>query len=489
MTETSQDTLTAGAPELCRVSVIGGNTQADLALPATIPIVAMIDQIVTLIDSRTPDFTELDDAPIPTRHWTLARIGQDPIGQEATLAEAGVLDGELLVLRPAGSAHVPALFDDVIDAVARLTVNSFRGWTATASRWAAVAVAVAGTPAAVVLLVLAKDRGHGVAAGGIAVGAGVAALVAASIMARAYAQAMVATVLTLCALLLLGPGAALFVPARFGSAHALLACAVDLVVVVLAYRLTGVGATVTAATITMTLLGGSAAAMMVLWHHPPAKVGAGMLVIALTVFSGAARLAAAVARLPVPPVPTAGGRIDPADHEPRPTIEGIGAVGATVVAQAAGLAGRARAANEYQSGIVIGTTVAIVLGALAAADSVAAQRWPGVVLAIAAGLVLCVRGRAFADLIQTATLLAGGATTLAGVVIGMGLHQGDALIPAAAGMLVLVGAALAIGVASATVDPSPVLRRVGELAEYLLIIVIVPLALWTMDLYSLARSI
>ncbi len=471
------------------MSVIGGNTQADLALPATVPIVAMIDEVVALIDARTPDLTELDDAPIPTRHWTLARVGQDPIEPEATLAEAGVLDGELLILRPAGSAHVPALFDDVIDAVARLTMNTFRGWTAAASRWAAAMIAVAGTPAAMVLLVIAKDRGHGVAAGGIAVGAGAAALVAASIVARAYTQAMVATVLTLCALVLLGPGVALFVPTRFGSPHLLLACAVSLVVAVLAYRLTGVGATLAAAAITVTVLGGAGAAMIVLWHHPLAKVGAGVLVIALTVFSGAARLAAAAARLPVPPVPTAGGRIDPADHEPRPTIEGIGAVGATVVAQAAGLADRARAANEYQSGIVIGTTIGVVLGALAAADSADAQHWPGVALAIAAGLVLCVRGRAFADLIQTATLLAGGALTLSGVVIGMGLHQGDALVPTATVLLVLVGIALAAGAAGASVDPSPVLRRAGELAEYLLIIAIVPLALWTMDLYSLARSI
>ncbi|MGF6881229.1 type VII secretion integral membrane protein EccD [Nocardia sp. GAS34] len=489
MIDTAHDHWVGGAPELSRVSVVGGNTQVDLALPTTVPIVAMIDDVAALIEGRTPDPVERDDAPIPTRHWTLARIGQEPIEPEATLTEAGVRDGELLVLRAIGSGSAPALFDDVIDAVARLTETTFRAWTADAARRTAAIAAVLGTPAALVLLVLAKDAGHPRSAGGVAVGAGLAALVAAVIVARTRARAMPVPVLMWCALVLIGPGAALFVPTRFGSAHMLLACAVALVVTVLAYRLTGAGATLTAAATTVTVFGGVAAVMAVLWHHPAGKVGAGMLPVALVVLSVAARLAAAASRLPVPPVPTAGGRIDPADHEPRPTIEGIGAVGATALAQAAGLADRARVANELHSGIVIGTTVIASASALVAADSGATQRWSGVMLAVVAGLVLCLRGRAFADLAQTAALVTGGGITLCGVAIGTGLRSDAALVPAAIALLVLVGGALVVGSTAGSADPSPVLRRAGELAEYLLIATITPLALWAMDLYAVARSV
>lgn len=487
--ESAQEHPVGGPPELSRVSVVGGNTQVDLALPATVPIVAMIDDVAALIEARNPDLTERDDAPIPTRHWTLARIGKDPIDPEATLAESGVRDGELLVLRPVGPGSVPILFDDVIDAVARLTEKTFRSWTAASARWAAAVAVILGAPAALLLLVIAKDHGQGAAAGGVGIGAGVVALVAAVIVARTSAQPLVVTVLTLAALILIGPGGALFVPTAVGGPHILLACAVTLVVAVLAYRLTGVGATLAAAAVTVTVFGGVTAAIAVLWHCPVGEIGAGAVPVALVALSVAARASAALSRLPVPPVPTAGGRIDPADHEPRPTIEGIGAVGVAAVAQAAGLADRARVANEFHSGIIVGTTVVATLGALTSADSVGAQHWPGVALAIAVGLVLCLRGRAFTDLVQTATLVVGGGVTLFGLTIGLGLQGNEALVPAAVVLLVLVGGALVAGVASDSADPSPVARRAGELAEYVLIVAIAPLALWAMDLYSLARAV
>ncbi|MFD9804853.1 EsaB/YukD family protein, partial [Streptomyces sp. NPDC059071] len=40
----------AAEPELCRVSVIGGNTQLDVGLPANVPIAAFIGDLVRLIE-------------------------------------------------------------------------------------------------------------------------------------------------------------------------------------------------------------------------------------------------------------------------------------------------------------------------------------------------------------------------------------------------------------------------------------------------------
>ncbi|WP_216893728.1 type VII secretion integral membrane protein EccD [Nocardia alni] len=490
MTESTQEKPTAGVPELCRVSIIGGNTQVDLSLPARVPIIAMIDDIAGLISSHTPAYADDEQAPAVSRHLTLARIGRPPIAPESTLAEARIRDGHLLMLCDVGARATPALFDDVIDAVARLTESTFRGWSAVAARWVAVAAALLGTPGAVLLLVLAKNHGNAVAAGAIAVGTGLTALVTAAIVARKYPQPMIAAVLSLCAVLLLGPGVALFLPTRFGSPHTLLACAICLLLAPLAYRLTGVGATMIAAVMTIAVFGAAAAAATVLWHHPLDKIGAAVLAVALTAISASARLAAAVSRLPVPPVPTAGGRVDPADHEPRPTLQGIGAVGATALPSAAGLAERVRVANEYQSGILIGTTAAAALGAMAAANCWSAQpHWQGVLLAAVAGLVLCLRARAFADLTQAATLIMGGILTLAVLAAGLGIGHPGALLPCAGALLTLVALILAVGAGGQGMDPSPVLRRAGELAEYALIIAIVPLVLWTMDLYALARSI
>ena len=51
-------------PELCRVSVIGGDTQLDIGLPATVPIAGFIGDLVALIRSRDPRLPDGDED-----HW------------------------------------------------------------------------------------------------------------------------------------------------------------------------------------------------------------------------------------------------------------------------------------------------------------------------------------------------------------------------------------------------------------------------------------
>ncbi|MGO4615835.1 type VII secretion integral membrane protein EccD [Nocardia sp. 2YAB30] len=477
----------ADEPELCRVSVIGGNTQLDMGLPTSVPVGVFIGEVAALIESRNPDLTEPEEgAPVLSRHWTLARLGREPIPSDSTLTEAEVFDGELLVLRSVRSKEVPALFDDVIDAVARLTESSFRGWNDGAARWAGLVVALVASVQALVLLVLSAPL---LGSGAVAVTGGVVAFAAAVITARRYAMIAVATVLSLCAVVLLGPGVGLLVPGEIGSPHALLACAVTLVVAAAAYRMTGVGATLCAAVATTVVFGGVAAGLIMAFDLDGTKVAAGVLVAAVTFITPAAQLAGSAAKLPVPPVPTAGGAIDPADHEPRPTIEGFGAIGATALPSAAGLAERARVANQYQSGMIIGATLAAVAGAVVAADPLDSPRWQGVALAVVAGLVLCLRGRFYADITQAGTLIGGGSLTLIAVATGLGLGSRSAVIPAAGALLVVAAVAAFIGVAGKSTDLSPVTRRAGELLEYGLIIAMIPLVVWIMDLYSVARNI
>lgn len=481
--------LTAGEPELCRVSIIGDNTQIDVGLPTTVPIAEFITDVVTLIDSRNPDLTEREDAPIETRHWTLARLGHEAIPPDSTLAEARVFDGELLVLRSVGAKTVPVLFDDVIDAVARLTQSSFRGWTAATARWAGLSVAMIAVPVAIVLLALSKDGRGGMVPGAVATATGVVAFVAAMIVARIFALAAVSTALSLYALLLLSSGVALLVPGAPGSPHALLGCAVLLVTAALGHRISRTGAMMFAAAVTVALFGGAAAAVMMTTHNPPGKVADGVAVAALIAISAAARLAVLASRLPVPPVPTAGGAIDPADHEPRPTIEGVGAIGATALASAMGLTERARAATEYQSGMLIGTTVAAVAAAVVTADAPSSHHWQGVALALVVAGILCLRGRAYADLVQAGTLVGGGCAAFLGTLIGLGLGDSSELVTAAAILLAMAAIAVGVGVAGPSIDMSPVTRRAGEIAEYVLIVAVIPLVLWSLDLYSAARNL
>lgn len=455
------------------------------------PIATFIGDLVTLIESRNPDPVESEDgaAPLRTEHWTLARLGRDAIAPSRTLTEAEVYDGELLVLRSVTAKESPALFDDVIDAVSRLTADDFRGWSANSARWTGLIAATVATVLALLLFAAGRANGDGLFTAFLASGAGLLAGLAAAIAARKYTDELTAVWLSLCSLLLCFGGGALFVPGDLGSPQLLLGFSVLLVAAVVLYRATGTGATLCASAVTLAVFGGGAAAVRMIWDPALLKISAGLLVIGITLISAVPRLAAVLARLPVPPVPTAGGAIDPADHEPRPTIEGIGAIGATALPSAAGLGQRAKAANQYQTGMLFGCAVAAVLGALGTADPFGAPRWQGLALAVIGAVILSLRGRAFADLAQATILISGGALIVIGLLTGLALGDADQLA-LSGGLLLACGVAVvAFGVIGPHIEITPVTRRAGEIFEYLLICSVIPLVLWIMGVYSMARNL
>lgn len=455
------------------------------------PIAAFIGDLVTLIESRNPDIVESEDGSTPLRaeHWTLARLGQEAIPPNRSLTEAEVFDGDLLVLRSVGAKESPALFDDVIDAVSRLTADDFRGWSPAAARWTGLITAVAAVVLALALLTMERGRSTGLAAPFLVTGVAVAVGVAAAIAARKYADELTATWLSLCAVLLFFGGGALFVPGELGSPHLLLGFSVTIVAAAALYRATATGAVLCAAGVTIALFGGIAALVRMVWDPDLPKIAGAMLIVAITLISAVPRVAAMLARLPVPPVPTAGAAIDPADHEPRPTIEGIGAIGATALPSATGLGLRARAANQYQTGMIAGCAVVAVVGALGVADPFGTVRWQGITLAVIAAIILCLRGRSFADLAQAGALIVGGAAIAAGLVTGLALGDHELLLLGGTLLLAFAAAVVAFGVIGPHLEITPVTRRIGEIFEYLLIIALIPLVLWVMGVYAMARNL
>src|SRR5262249_26588097 len=72
--------------------------------------------------------------------WVLSRHdGKTPLLPDTTLREAGVSEGELLRLSSERALSAPTLYDDVVDAAARLNKAGYPGWDATAARWMAFA--------------------------------------------------------------------------------------------------------------------------------------------------------------------------------------------------------------------------------------------------------------------------------------------------------------------------------------------------------------
>jgi type VII secretion integral membrane protein EccD len=102
-----------------RVTVVSGTRKVDLALPSALPVADIVPQVLRYC------LADGDDQR-PTA-WTLARLGGLPLSLNQTLAESGVLDGEVLELREEGASVRPALVEDVRDALED-SVDAAGGW-------------------------------------------------------------------------------------------------------------------------------------------------------------------------------------------------------------------------------------------------------------------------------------------------------------------------------------------------------------------------
>ncbi len=92
-----------------RVTVVTGERTIDLALPSALPLSDVLPQVMRF---AAPEHQ--DGAPTS---WTLARLGAASLPLTQSLAEAGVLDGDVLELRGQQEDVRPALVEDVRDAV------------------------------------------------------------------------------------------------------------------------------------------------------------------------------------------------------------------------------------------------------------------------------------------------------------------------------------------------------------------------------------
>nr|WP_246598138.1 hypothetical protein [Nocardia tengchongensis] len=88
-------------------------------------------------------------------------------------------------------------------------------------------------------------------------------------------------------------------------------------------------------------------------------------------------------------------------------------------------------------------------------------------------IILCLRGRSFADLTQAATLIGSGCVTFIGLAVLLALAD-DGMPLLSAGLLLLFAVgAIGFGVIGPHVEVTPVTRRFNEIFEYGLIVSIV----------------
>jgi type VII secretion integral membrane protein EccD len=461
--------VATGTTVFSRVTVVAPRTRIDVALPADVSVADLLPMLLEMAKETTPDGG--------ARHggWCLAKLGDSALDPSRTLASLSVVDGEMLQLRRRSETPPPPLYDDVVDAIAESSPDSYRPWTKqTANRIGYVAAAIAFVVAA--LTVLMAGPLFGGSHLGAAIAGGAAAVVAVAlgaIIARSY-QANTAGVLIAAAggLPMAFVSGLYIVPGDTGRASLLLACALVLIMSAAAIMLIGAGVTTFVAAGTAAALGLVAFTVATLVAHPAAGIAAGTVAVALAALSILPRLTIQLARLPLPNVP--GSAEDLREDAGFPDYRSIER--------------RAGLAHEYMTGMIIGCGLATAVGAVIAAG--AHNVW-GVSLAVVSTLVLLLRGRTYANGSQAIALLATGMLSAAGILIGWLFDAGpnDRLMYVF-GALVLIGAAaLVLGVIFPDQRFSPPLRRTVEIFEAICIAVVLPIALAVMGLYGTLRHL
>lgn len=475
-------TITA-QPELLRISILGAETQVDVALPAQAPIIALMPDLLALLRIPPPPVDEADRVGELPR-WTLGRIGQTPLAADSSLAAADVHDGELLLICPDRPTAAGAVIDDVVDGLAHLTGTRQPAWTPADARRLGRAVCLAAALVAAIAGRLAGDQQPLLIA---AVGGGTAVLLlaAAVLNNRLAGDPANSTTLSSAAFIFaLLAGSVVPQPNSPGPALAA-AGACGMAAVVIAHRCTGLAHCLHAALATVAALVGIAGLTTMglsgdLRAAAAVTAAAGVYTVLL-----AARIAIAAGRLPLPPVPNTPPPVPVVDTDEG--IEGLEATRLDAIADLAlvdldDLERRTRAASGYLTGIVVGaaatTAVAVLLVAIGFAGARSSLLFCGAV-----AVALLARGRTHADRAQSATLLTSGAACLLAVLVGSG-----SAVLAFLGGLALAAMAFLVGTTSENHDRSPLQRRSLEIAEYAIIVGIVPLLLWLLDVYRTIRE-
>ena len=470
-----------GAPDLCRITVLARHTEVDLALPLDVPVALLLPGIVDLVAGHRPD-NDFDATPERTEPdgWALARIGRAPLSGALSLDEHGVRDGEILVLEDAGSPAPPPLFDDVMYSVAA-SDRTTTPWGAGPSGLVAAVLGPVALAAGCVPLLFLPDGASRLALGAVCAALSLLVLLTAGILARLHDDRRTATALLWCTFPLASTAGALLVPGDAPAPRLVLAAALTGAVAVLAVRVTRIGLapyTAVAATAAGVVVTASLASTTDLDAR---ALGAGTVVAALLLAGTAPRLAAMLAKLPIPPVPAPGAPLEPESTDSS-SVSGL--------PSPAELEDRADRARSALTGIVHAVVVLTAGGAWCAAFPWDGEVFvPAVALAVASAVVLVFRGRTYTATAQAAPLVAGGAVLLLGLLVGAaasGALPPWAVFASATG---LACAGFLFGVVAPRRTFTPVQRRIAEIAEYATIATVVPLACWVAGVYAAIRGL
>ncbi|WP_342779372.1 type VII secretion integral membrane protein EccD, partial [Nonomuraea turkmeniaca] len=451
-------------PTQCHVTIVGPRRKADLALPADIPLPNVLPGILRALGEVGGDHAA---AP----GWTLQRLGGAPFDLGQSLGAAGVLDGEILYLRPREAILPPALYDDVADVVATGVSEGRGSWSAKHTR----AMGASGAMGLLMLgaLGLALSGMPGLTIPIVAALLALLLVVTGTLLSRAVGDSLAGALIGHAALPY-GFVAGLFAPgtaAGFGAPHLLAALACTALVAALGGALISDGVPGFLGTaVAATVIGIGAAAVMV-WSAPPAGVAALTIALLLAFSPVVPTLSFKLAKVPLPAMPTTA-------EELRSDNQRL---------DASAIQERTKIAQRYATGMIaaIGLT-ALVTQVLLVLDG----DWVSAVMMVSLSLTLIMRARVFRGLGQRIWFIGTGLAGFAMLALSL-VGQGGVVgsLAVAIGVLWLALTTVGIGVWLATGKPSPFWGRAADILDWALIVQLFPLALGVLEVYTWVRGL
>ncbi|MET8148617.1 type VII secretion integral membrane protein EccD [Actinoplanes sp. NPDC049668] len=457
--------VTQAGTGLARLALMAPKRRIDIALPEHLPLVGLLPAVLRQSDEEPTDGAAHGG-------WALRRGDGTLLDLSGTLAAQHVRDGEMLHLVPRRADWPELSYDDLTEAVAAGARLRGRAWTPGATRL--TGLVVAGVLLALGLFALVTADRLGWLGGAAALGIAVVLLGGGILLSRAVGDSVAGAVVAGLALPYALAGGALIIAGGesfhdFGAPHLLLGSATLLITAVLGILGVGDGGRVFVAAIFVGVLG-IVAGGLAYGPMDAAESAAVVVTLAVLLLPAMPALAVRLGKVPMPVLPRTAA--DLVRDDPQPSRERVYQATAR--------------ADEVFTGMIFGAAVATIAGlvALTAAGTLSALLLSGIVT-----LACLLRSRLVVTVRHRIPLLLTG---LSGVVLVALLGVDDpvvrvlVLLPA-----VVLAAAIAIG-AGRTYSrrpPSPRVARLGEVADVVLQLSIVPVACSVLGLYAFMRGL
>lgn len=447
-----------------RVTIVTPRARVDVALPQQSTFAELVPQLVRLAGAT-------GQAPAEHPGWVLSRLGGAPLALGLTVAAAQVRDGEVLHLTPRERPRGPLLFDDVVDSIASVGESASTTWGPKIARRTGIAAAT------VLLLaggVLVQAATEGSVLAPICTGLlALVLLLAGGALSRAYgdsgagaAGALAGVGVALLAGMSVLPPNSLF-SLRAGPLAAGLAAVTVygvLAAVTVADRLPFFVAVTGASAI-----GAIAAGIVLVAGVRPMAAAAVTAVLATALAAAAPMLALRLGRLPLPRVPD---DMESFRANEQPSL-------------GADMAGRTTHAQALLTGLLValGLVVAGSAAVLATGGAWAAG------LAALVGSAWLQRSRSYAGRTQRLVLAGFGLITLLGAG-GWLIASGQRVALLTAGLAVMLAAVVCLVYATRVARGvrSPYWSRVLDVAEFVVLLALVPFVAMVAGVYEVVGS-